>query len=433
MVSLCWFLALGVTSAPAGPRGADTTARSELQIPLQSQPADSSDARFELAPNKLDAPGSDRIELPVPGRATPATCWVHRPAGYRPGARPPLIVCLHGTDDTAEQMIEFWRERSYRVPPVLAAPQGLGRGWSSDDVPAIQATLDYLQKSVSYDPHRVLLLGFSAGGTMVFQLLYHENVRVSAAAALANYVPPTLTLEQVRSRKDVPVFYAVGMSDINHGLMRAGLEFLRSAGANVELFRPDIGHTLDPRVAQATIDWFYTVCDRQTDAAIEAAARGVPASSMALRVEEIAAQPDWFSPLQVERAARVLEALEKPGRELMRDADRLAADDQVGPAVELYLKVESDHGIGRLAGEARTRRERLESDAVTRERIRQFVAGKRAEQAMSEYARAQRLVAQHRLADAAEVCRRLVDAYGDTPAALRAERLLNLIDGRTRP
>ncbi|HOA73927.1 MAG TPA: hypothetical protein PLQ89_07810 [Phycisphaerae bacterium] len=415
-----WANAGRAATSPANAGSIATT------VAPQSRPASAS-----AGCRPVTEPGTDRVELQIPGQS--AFCWVHRPVGYAPGQRLPLMICLHGTDDTAEQMVEFWRQRRMRWPTIIVAPQGVGQGWSSEDVPRILATFDYARDCLWHDPNRVLLAGFSAGGVMTFQMLYNEKVPATAAAALANYVPPRLTLEQVRERRLIPVFYAVGMKDVNHELMRSGLDFLRAAGANVELYRPPIGHTLDPDVAQAAMDWFFDQCVKQTEATIDAAARGQPVGPAVERLEQIVSQAAWHPPATVERAKQVIERLEQEGVQMVRSADSLAAANRPGEAVELFKRVESVYGMSRLGMQARTKRERLESDPATRERVEQHLAAQRARQAMAEYARAQRLVAQNRLPDAAEVCRQIMTSYPDTPAALRADRLLTLINGRTTP
>lgn len=375
--------------------------------------------------------GIDRVELIPAESAKPRVCWFYRPDAYAPGQRLPLVVCLHGTDDTAEQMIAFWKERRMRIPAVLAAPQGMGQGWCSDDVATIEAAFAFIRRCVWHDANRVLLAGFSAGGVMTMQALYHDRVPATAAAALANYVPPLLTAEEVTARRSVPVFYAVGMEDINHERMRTGLEFLRQAGGNVELYHPRIGHTLDPDVAQAAFDWFFDQCDKQTDAVIATAENG-PMNPVSLqRLEEIASPANRYPPPQASRAAALLDRLEQPGRTSLDQALRLLSEGKPGEAVEVLRRIESDYGVARLGIEVRRHRDRIEADPVLREQVSRFDAGKRADAAMAEYARAQKLVAQRRLADAAEVCRRIVITYADTPAAGRAQHLLGLLEGRT--
>ncbi|MBI4581193.1 MAG: hypothetical protein HY718_15935 [Planctomycetes bacterium] len=428
----CW-IGLSLLGGQSPAIAADAVPR-PTTIPAAGRPATTtSPAGNNPTAAPLTTPGTDRIELAAGSGQPEQTCWVYRPPGYGPGQRPPLIVCLHGTDDTADQMIEFWRARRMRIPAVIAAPQGIGQGWCSDDVPAIRAMFDELPDRVWYDPHRVLLAGFSAGGAMTFQLLYGENVPVTAAAALANYVPPRLTAEEIRRRRDTPVFYAVGMADVNHELMRSGLDFLRSAGANVELYHPSIGHVLSPGVAQAAVDWFYDQSSRQTAAAIDQAALSAEPGPAADRMERIVAQPRWHEPQHVARAGQVLRDLEAPGEASLRAANEMVAAGQAAAAVETLRGIEQTYGIGRLGVAARQRREQLESDPVVRQQIAQLGARRRSDEAMAEYAKAQKLVADRRLSDAAEACRRITTVYGDTPAAERAYSLLKILEGRTTP
>lgn len=373
------------------------------------------------------SPGTDVIRLRVEGLDSPAAVWVHRPAGYAAGQRPPLIVCLHGTDDTAQQMIEFWQARRMRIPAVLVAPQGIGKGWSSGDEATIRVLFDRLPSQVWYDSHRVLLAGFSAGGVMTFQMIYKGKVPATAAVCLANYVPPRLTAEDVRDRRHVPVFYAVGMADVNHELMRTGLDFLRSAGANVELYHPTIGHTLDPNVAQAAMDWFADQCVRQIDGDIEKAARAQEVGPAVERLEQIVSQPNWHDARQVAGAKQVLATLEGPGEKSLQGIDNLLRENKPAQAVQLLKELEAKYGITRLGTAARKKREALEADPLIRLQVRQSESSRRAELAMAEYARVQKLVAQQRLADAEEACRRIVSTYGETPAADRARKVLKLL------
>lgn len=397
-----------------------------------SKPADQEDVQTDgeiVASDALTTPGLDRIALPIEGRGA-AALWVWRPEGYAPGERPPLIVCLHGTDDTAEEILAFWRDRKMRIPAVLAAPQSVGKGWSSGDVPMIEATFDWLERHVWFDRHRVLLAGFSAGGAMTFQMIYHERAPVTAGVAMANYVPPRLTLEEVRARRDLPMFYAVGMADVNYDLMRKGLEFLRSADANVELYHPDLGHVLSPAVGQAAMDWFGELCHRQTERVIAQATDATDIGQAATRIERIVGQARWHDEKQVARAREVLAKLLAPGEADLRRVGELVEERQAVQAVELLRQVARTYGLSRLGVTARRQRDALLSDPNIRQQLADAEARRRAETAMSEYAAAQKMVAKGRLADAAAACRRIIADHGDTPAATRARRLLHMLEGR---
>lgn len=417
MVGFILPMAIALTAA----MNSEAATENHRTRPVHSAPASAPSA----AP--LLAPGLDMIRLAMDAPGRHVDVWIHRPAGYAPSQRPPLIVCLHGTDDTAQEMIGFWQTRRMRIPAVLVAPQGIGKGWSSDDEPALTRMFERLPDLVWHDSRRVLLTGFSAGGAMTFQMIYKQNVPVTAAACLANYVPPRLSRDEVHARRHLPVFYAVGAADINHELMRTGLHFLRSAGANVELYNPVIGHKLDPEVAQAALDWFFDWCTKQVNQEIEAASKSQEAGPALERLEQIVSQSNWHEADHVASARRAVVDLEQAGQDTLKSADRLVHEGQLVEAVQLLRAMENRYGISRIATVARTRREALEADNPE---LPQMESSHRAELALAEYLRAQKLVAQQRLAEAADVCRRIESLYAETPAADRARNLLKLLERR---
>ncbi len=391
------------------------------------------------------APEITRVTLASPDSSDERYYWLHRPTGHGRGQRPPLLICLHGTDDTARQMVDFWSARKTPVPLVIAAPQGVAPGWRADDLPTIRAMLADLERGVSYDKQRVLLAGFSAGGAMSLYLLYHERIPVTAAAALANYVPPGITDADVRARQHVPVFYAVGMSDLNQERMRVGLQRLRAAGANIDLYRPRIGHVLDERVAQATMAWFFEKTARRLAAIIEAAdgtlppdddgvtGQAGPRAHPALCLEGIITQARWHEPGHVQQAVEVLQRLEIPGRKTLAAARAMAKRGRKIEAVDLLRGIEADYGVARLGREALAERTGIESNSTVRHALAAREIQRRADAALNLYAGAQRLVGQRRLDEAAARCRRIIRSYADTPGAARARTLLKLLEGRVTP
>ncbi len=376
-----------------------------------------------------DRPLVTRIDLTLAGSAQHQRRYLlRRPGGHGPGQRPALLICLHGTDDTAEQMVAFWSALKPPFPLLIAAPQGVAPGWCDDDMPTIQAMLEHLRAEVPHDENRVLLAGFSAGGSMAFELLYKQRVPLTAVAALANYVPPRLLADEVRAVAGTPVLYAVGMTDLNHERMRAGLEFLRGAGANIELYRPEIGHVLDPAVAQTALDWLGQQCRRRTAALLADAARERTARRV-FEVECVASQPAWQWPDQAAEAARLLPKLEADGARWLGQA-RDARAAQPGRSLELLRQVRDEYGEARLGREAAGLLRELEADPLARADLEARLGRERAAEADALYGRAQRLVAERRLGEAAEVCRRVVSLYGDTPAAERARTLLGMLTAR---
>lgn len=368
-----------------------------------------------------------RVRLDLPVRSEPGYYWISRPPGYGRGDKPPLLICLHGTDDTARQMMDFWAACRPRIPMVMASPQGVGKGWSDADLGTIRAMMSHLQANVSYDGGRVLLAGFSAGGAMTLFLLYKEKLPVTAAAALANYVPPRITAGDVADRGWIPVFYAVGMADLNHERMRHGLDILRAAGGNVELYRPPIGHVLDPQVGQAALEWFFNIVGERVAKEIAGATEEAGLAHACVAMERIINQARWHEPQHVEAARATLEKLERAGRAGLALAEGRIREKRVIEAYEALRELETRYGGARMGRQAAEARARLERDPDAQRRIRDHQGQKRAEEAMTLYRSAQRLVAEARYRDAMGKCEEILAQYGDTPAAPRAQYLLELL------
>ena len=115
-------LAVGGALAPAVGATTGTRPAPAEELPPASAPA-----------AVIDRPAVVKVALSIPGRSEPAYYWLRRPAGHGPGQCGPLLIALHGTDDSARQMIDFWAARHARVPmliPWRGRPEcGAGRRW----------------------------------------------------------------------------------------------------------------------------------------------------------------------------------------------------------------------------------------------------------------------------------------------------------------
>jgi len=377
-----------------------------------------------------------RIELPGGG-----FYWLRAPAGYRPGELAPLALCLHGTDEAALEAMTFWAACRPQWEAVWAAPQALGRGWCEADLPRLRQVWADLQRRITFDPERVLLAGFSAGGAMAFHWLYREGFPATAVVTLANYLPPAVTPDEVSRRRHIPVFYGVGTEDINHERMRRGLALLREQGVHVRLVRPPIGHTLSPVVGREAVAWFEELCRdatrRQLDEAAEALRRDPPAASgrAAAQAERILAQARWHDAENVRQAEALLAEAMAWGREQLARADRLAATDRragAGSAAEalaILREIEAAYAGASLAEQARARRLALEADPSVRQAAAQRQRRCREEEAMALYLDVQRLVATGRFEEARQTCEVIANVYADTPAADHARALLPKLPG----
>ncbi|MCH8030026.1 MAG: hypothetical protein IH874_08875, partial [Candidatus Dadabacteria bacterium] len=216
----------------------------------------------------------------------------------------------------------------------------------------------------AHDPSRVLLTGHSAGGALALHLLYVEGFPASAVAVTANYVPPTVSVSNVRSHRDIPLFYAVGKADPNRFLMRDGLNMLRGQRVSVTVRRPDIGHVFDPNTIAEALTWFQDQCRRMTESDLKQAADVLttddPPGAALAAIERIAAHPLCFDRDHAVRAADLAKGLRLRGKMLLARADAELRLRHIFVAGDLLHRIERRYAGSSLAAEAGSRRIQLE-------------------------------------------------------------------------
>lgn len=356
---------------------------------------------------------------------------LHRPADQKPDTPLPLIVCLHGTETSAEDILTFWRSLSAELPYVLVAPQGSRAGWRASDLPLLREMLAHVRQNVVFDPGRVLLTGHSAGGAMSFRLLYVEGFPATAVAVTANYLPPNITGEQARERVEVPVFYAVGTRDLNRERMRAGVALLRDAGVKITMRRPRIGHVLDRRVGQQALEWFEQGCRSRAQARIAQARdyRGSQADAglLAAELEAVLEHPETHFRDQLPLVREALTCLEAPGRRMLARARELAGERKYAKAYGLYSRVERNYHPASLAEVAKGYRLKLERDP----RAAAEIATPRKEreaQALLLWTAVKQALARSDRSAAARHCRELLVKYPRSSKADDARKLLENLE-----
>jgi hypothetical protein len=364
-------------------------------------------------------------------------CLVAVPSNLPDGECAPLIVCLHGTMTKAEDILEFWQSLETELPYVLIAPQGVDAGWRETDLPLLREMSDELTPSLPVDGERVLLTGHSAGGAMAMHLLYAESFPCAAVAVSANYVPPTVTPEQVKKRIDIPVFYAVGQSDINRGPMLEGLELLRQNGVRVTVSRPPIGHVLSKEVGQEALRWFEAKCREDVEAHFKDVPEGPgdqePVRPNAGALEGILANRRTHFPDQVKRAEALLEGLLESGRRQIERAKAKWDEGQPLPARDLLLEVEREYRASSLQDKARTLRFEIEADPEVAALLEQQAVAEAEARAEELWRQATEAMEARDWKACRQHCTTLVTLYPETKRAGEARELLkamNRLDGR---
>ncbi|GAC1480681.1 MAG: PHB depolymerase family esterase [Gemmatimonadaceae bacterium] len=181
------------------------------------------------------APGDTFRSIDIGGRTR--TYFLHVPAGLAPGARPPLLLVLHGSGQSANDIINQSRmnEAADRHGFLVAYPNGTswlryfllswnsGRccgdahAYGSDDVGFLRALVELIPVALHGDTARVYAAGFSDGGRMAYRLGCELSEKVAAIAVLSGAMPDTtcrparaVSLIAVHGTADKRLPYATG-------------------------------------------------------------------------------------------------------------------------------------------------------------------------------------------------------------------------------
>ena len=109
------------------------------------------------------------------------------------------------------------------------------------------------------DPRRIVLLGFSQGGIMAFELALREPQRFAGLVALSTWFPAELaaTLERKPEHAGFPVLVLHGTADPVLPVERAreSREALRPYGVAMTYRELQMGHTIDQEAMRILLRW----------------------------------------------------------------------------------------------------------------------------------------------------------------------------------
>jgi polyhydroxybutyrate depolymerase len=158
-----------------------------------------------------------------------ARSYLVQPApGARGAGRLPVVVLLHGGDQTAE---DIWRETSLptlgaREGFLVVAPEALGRHWNDargssiagvpastvDDVRFLKAVIAEVVAQDHGDPSAVFMVGSSHGGFMTMRFACDAGETLRAAASLLSTMPDALA-RNCKSPRALPWLTVNGTDD----------------------------------------------------------------------------------------------------------------------------------------------------------------------------------------------------------------------------
>jgi predicted esterase len=192
------------------------------------------------------------------------------PPNHRVEIAAPLIVALHPTGGNARDFVEVWRQPAADFGAILVVPQGrmqAGTGWRWGKVEhgewqALHA-IDYAKTKHAIDGNRVILTGFSEGGSVTFVVALRHPQAISAAIPMCGeFVPQVSPVTKTKDGIRTPRMYIItGEYDRDVATNRSAVKQLEDADWTVHLREfAGMGHSLPPNARkqfEAALKWAF--------------------------------------------------------------------------------------------------------------------------------------------------------------------------------
>lgn len=142
-------------------------------------------------------------------------------------------------------------------------PIGAGRPPDPDEfgraTRALGTFLDEMLERYPVDRRKLLLLGFSQGGVMAYDLFLRQPERFAGLAALSSWLPPDLTAQAPPddAHKNLPVLVMHGTEDPMIPVERAqeSRDALLRYGVSLTYREFAMGHEISPDALRTLVEW----------------------------------------------------------------------------------------------------------------------------------------------------------------------------------
>ena len=201
----------------------------------------------------------------------------HVPAGEGPF---PTVLVLHGWGASAHDLIGL-APVLHGGKALVLCPQGpvstqigpgyLGYGWwpitmgaPHDPVAfergatAVRGFLDAALERYPIDPRKLVLMGFSQGGVLAYDVFLRERELFSGVVALSTWLPARLAEDAAAATAgDPPVLVMHGTRDpmIDVERAREARKLLLERGVSLTYREYDMGHEIAPDALRDLVEW----------------------------------------------------------------------------------------------------------------------------------------------------------------------------------
>jgi phospholipase/carboxylesterase len=202
----------------------------------------------------------------------------HVPAGEGPF---PTVLTLHGWGASAHDLVGLAPILN-RGEALVLSPQGpvgiripggpVGYGWyplgeGTQESPAemarasdlVLAFLEVAQERYPIDPRKIVLLGFSQGGALAFDLALRDSPRFAGLAALSSWFPEGLAaqIQPESAHQSLPVLVVHGTEDpmVPVDRARESRQRLTALGVVLTYREYEMGHEICAEALRDIVSW----------------------------------------------------------------------------------------------------------------------------------------------------------------------------------
>lgn len=185
---------------------------------------------------------------------------VYRPSTYSPSAAAPVVLVLHGQNQTGQQIATITRfNQEAEGGRFLAVYPTSPNSWNGpDEVTFISRIVDALAAEYTIDARRVYAAGLSSGGIMAYRLACGLAGRIAAVSA----VSAIDFTESCGPSRPISVLHIHGTGDTTFPY--GGADFLPSVPSVIAAWRQRDGCTGSPTVTVTAVNGTPVTKDAHT-------------------------------------------------------------------------------------------------------------------------------------------------------------------------
>ena len=205
------------------------------------------------------------------------------------GENLPAVIALHGWGASAHDLIGL-APAVFDGKAIVLCPQGpvrvpvgggmTGYGWFpltmgpldpapfNDSAARLRGFLEEVLPRYPIDPKRTVVLGFSQGGVMAYELGLRDPQRLAGLVALSSWFPEPLaaTLPKTPEHENFPVLVLHGTHDPTLPIERAreSRDGLRPYGVSLMYREIEMGHEINQEALRILLRWLDEKALRRT-------------------------------------------------------------------------------------------------------------------------------------------------------------------------